>query len=95
MAAINLNVSIDENDYLQAQAFFNALHTDLESVFKEVVSQAVKYDRIPEFVQAPYNEETLDSFREMEDIASGRTPAKVYNSVEELFADLEAEGNEE
>ena len=94
MAAVNFNVSIDEKDYLQAKAFFAALNTDLESVFKEFLAQAVEYDRVPEFIQAAHNAETLESMQEMEDIISGKIPAKRYDSVEEMNAALDAEDDE-
>lgn len=95
MAAVNFNVTIDENDYLQAKAFFAALNTDLESVFKEFLAQAVEYDRVPEFVEASHNAETLESIQEIEDIISGKIPAKRYNSIEEMNADLDAEDDED
>lgn len=36
------------------------------------------------------NEKTLAAMQEAEDIISGKVKAKVYNSVEELFEDLES-----
>ena len=40
------------------------------------------------------NEETLAAMQEAEDIASGKISGKVYHSVEEFMAELDAEDNE-
>ncbi|MDR2732511.1 MAG: hypothetical protein LBB36_04760 [Fibromonadaceae bacterium] len=51
----------------------------------EIVMYPV-YDDQPE-----YNEETLAAIQESRDIMSGKIKAKSYDSMEELYADIDAE----
>ena len=44
-----------------------------------------------EMRQPKYNAETEDAMREAKQIAAGTVPAKTYDTVQELFEDLDSE----
>jgi len=46
---------------------------------------------LPIFKEPEYNDETLEAMQETLDIIDGKIEAKVYSSIEELDADIDAE----
>jgi hypothetical protein len=46
---------------------------------------------LPQFDESEYNEETLAAMQETLDIMDGKIEAKEYDTMEELYADIDAE----
>ena len=88
MAAITVN--IDDATYDHALALFAFLGKTAEEAVQELFEHA-SYDEKPVYTQLEPNTETIAAMQECEDILSGKTPAKVYSSSEEMFAELDSE----
>ncbi|MBQ8885344.1 MAG: type II toxin-antitoxin system RelB/DinJ family antitoxin [Clostridia bacterium] len=85
-----INVRVDENVKKQANALFEELGLDMSTALNLFLRQAISYGGIPFEIRRP-NAATLAALEEVEQIKRGELKAKRYNSVDALFADLEAE----
>lgn len=73
-------------------AIYEALGMDLNTAFRMFMERTRMVGGLPfPATLIEYNRETMDAMRETMDIEAGRTPAKRYQSVDELFADNDAE----
>lgn len=90
MAMSNINIRIDAEKKAKAQELFSSLGMDMSTAINLFIQQALEFEGIP-FVIRKYNVETEAAMREAEDIIEGKVETKTYNSVDELFADLEKE----
>lgn len=90
MAMSNINIRIDAEKKAKAQELFSSLGMDMSTAINLFIQQALDFNGIP-FIIRKYNAETEAAMREADDIISGKKKAKVYNSTDELFADLEKE----
>ena len=73
-------------------AIYEALGMDLNTAFRMFMERTRMVGGLPfPATLIEYNRETMDAMREAMDIEAGRTPAKRYQSVGELFADNDAE----
>ena len=75
-----------------AEALYRTLGMTLPQAVNMFISQSLLVGGIPFDVRIPrFNQETEAALKEADDIAEGRVEAKAYHSVEELFAELDAE----
>lgn len=73
-------------------AIYEALGMDLNTAFRMFMERTRMVGGLPfPATLIEYNRETMDAMRETMDIEAGRIPAKRYESVDELFADNDAE----
>ena len=73
-------------------AIYEALGMDLNTAFRMFMERTRMVGGLPfPATLIDYNRETMDAMRETMDIEAGRIPAKRYQSVDELFADNDAE----
>lgn len=95
MAAATADVSIrmDADLKKEAEWFFHELGMDLSTAFNVFVRQSLREGRIPFDIstQENPNEETIAAMLEAERIAKDPN-VKGYTDLDELFADLDAEG---
>ena len=89
-----INVRVDENVKKQASALFEELGLDMSTALNLFLRQAINYGGIPFEIRKP-NAETLAAIEEIEKIKRGELKAKSYNDIDELFADLESEDDDE
>ena len=86
----NINIQMDSDLKVQADALFGELGMDLSTAFNIFVRQALREGRIP-FNISPNQptKETIAAMLEAERIAKDPS-AKSYTDLDELFADLKA-----
>ena len=91
MATVNMSIRMDKELKKQADAMLSDMGLNMTTAMNMFLRQVVRQGRIPfEIATDIPNAETLSAIKEMEDILSGKTPAKRYSSTQELFEDLEA-----
>ena len=86
----NINIQMDSDLKVQADALFGELGMDLSTAFNIFVRQALREGRIP-FSISPNqpNKETIAAMLEAERIAKDPS-AKGYTDLDELFTNLRA-----
>lgn len=85
----NINIRVDDNLKLQAQELFSSLGMDMSTAMNIFLHQAVAFRGIPFVIQQPqYNAETEQAIQNVRD---GVNLSKAFDSVEELWEDLNAE----
>ena len=89
-----INIRVDENVKQQASELFEELGLDMSTAMNLFLRQAISYGGIPFEIRKP-NMETLAAIEEVEKIKRGEIKAKRYNNIDELFADLESEDDDE
>ena len=89
-----INVRVDDTVKKQANALFEELGLDVSTALNLFLRQAISYGGIPFEIRKP-NPETLAAIEEIEKIKRGEIKAKRYSNIEELFADLESEDDDE
>ena len=90
MATTNVTIRMDKELKAKADELFKELGLNMSIAMGIFCRQAVREQGIPfEISKRTPNEETLAAMKEIDDIISGKIPAKKYNTVEELFEDLE------
>ena len=90
MGNVNVTIRMDAKLRKEATMLFEDLGLSLNQALTIFVKQAVREQRIPfEIKMNTPNKETLEAFKEMDLIEQGKIPTKTYNSVDELFEDLE------
>ena len=91
MATANITMRMDEELKTQLQELVSNLGMDMTTFFTLSAKQAVREQRIPFDISLRVpNAETVAAIKEMDDMLSGKIPAKRYSSVEELFEELES-----
>ena len=73
----------------QAEKVFSAFGFSLSDAINAFLRQSIRVGGFPfELRQPPFNQETLEAFREAQDIVDGKVETKAYSSVEDLVADI-------
>lgn len=91
MATVNMSIRMDTELKKQADAMFSDMGLNMTTAMNMFLRQVVRQGRIPfEIATDIPNAETLAAIKEMDDMISGKIPAKRYTSTKELFEDLDA-----
>lgn len=91
MATVNMSIRMDTELKKQADAMFSDMGLNMTTAMNMFLRQVVRQGRIPfEIATDIPNAETLAAIKEMDDMISGKIPAKRYSSTKELFEDLDA-----
>ena len=91
MATVNMSIRIDTELKKQADAMFSDMGLNMTTAMNMFLRQVVRQGRIPfEIATDIPNAETVAAIKEMDDMLSGKIPAKRYSSTKELFEDLES-----
>ena len=90
MATVNMSIRMDTELKKQADAMLSDMGLNMATAMNMFLRQVVRQGRIPfEIATDIPNVETLAAMKEVDDIISGKIPAKKYTSTDELFKDLE------
>lgn len=91
MSTTNISIRMDSELKKQAETMFADMGLNMTTAMNMFLRQVVRQGKIPfEIATSIPNAETLAAMREVDDIISGKIPAKKYTSTEELFEDLES-----
>ena len=91
MATVNMSIRMDTELKKQADAMFSDMGLNMTTAITMFLRQVVRQGRIPfEIATDIPNAETVAAIKEMDDMLSGKIPAKRYSSTKELFEDLES-----
>ena len=86
----NISIRMDSDLKAQADALFGELGMNLSTAFNVFVRQSLREGRIPFDISLNQpNKETIAAMLEAERITK-KKKKKVYNDLEELFAELKA-----
>ncbi len=89
MANVNVTIRMDEQLRRDAAELFDDLGISLNQAITIFVRQAVREQRIPfDIYREIPNKETIEAFKEADDIESGKVNAKKYNNIDEMFDDI-------
>ena len=90
MATVNMSIRMDTELKKQADAMLSDMGLNMTTAMNMFLRQVVRQGRIPfEIATDIPNAETLAAMKELDDMISGKIPAKKYTSTDELFKDLE------
>ena len=91
MGTVNMSIRMDTELKKQADAMLADMGLNMTTAMNMFLRQVVRQGRIPfEIATDIPNAETVAAIKEMDDMLSGKIPAKRYSSTKELFEDLEA-----
>ena len=91
MATVNMSIRMDTELKKQADAMFADMGLNMTTAMNMFLRQVVRQGKIPfEIATDIPNAETVAAIKEMDDMLSGKIPAKRYSSTKELFEDLES-----
>lgn len=91
MATTNMSIRMDTELKKQAESMLSDMGLNMTTAMNLFLRQVVRQGRIPfEIATDIPNGETLAAMKEMDDMISGKIPAKKYSSTKELFEDLDA-----
>lgn len=91
MATVNMSIRMDTELKKQADAMLADMGLNMTTAMNMFLRQVVRQGRIPfEIATDIPNGETVAAIQEMDDMISGKIPAKKYSSTDELFKDLDA-----
>ena len=91
MATVNMSIRMDTELKKQADAMLADMGLNMTTAMNMFLRQVVRQGRIPfEIATDIPNAETVAAIQEMDDMISGKIPAKRYTSTDELFKDLDA-----
>ncbi|MBE6965578.1 MAG: type II toxin-antitoxin system RelB/DinJ family antitoxin [Ruminococcaceae bacterium] len=91
MATANMSIRMDTELKKQAEAMLADMGLNMTTAMNMFLRQVVRQGKIPfEIATDIPNAETLAAIKEMDDMISGRIPAKRYSSTKELFEELES-----
>ena len=91
MATVNMSIRMDKELKKQADAMLSDMGLNMTTAMNMFLRQVVRQGRIPfEIATDIPNAETLAAIKEMDDMISGKIPAKRYSTTKELFEDLNA-----
>lgn len=89
MANTNITMRIDEAIKSQLQELMNDLGLDMTTFFTMAAKQAIREQGIPFRVSRDIpNSETLEAFREVEEMKRNPAIGKSYTDVDEMMEDL-------
>jgi len=87
----NFNMRLEEKKKADAEALYRALGMTLPQAVNMFISQSLLVGGLPFDVKLPsFSAETEAAINEARDIMSGKKNVKAYNSVSELFEELES-----
>ena len=90
MANTNVTMRIDETLKAQLQELLGDLGLDLTTYFTMAAKQAVREQGIPFNVSRDIpNKETIEAFREVEEMKKHPENVKSYNSFSDLLSEVE------
>ncbi len=91
MATVNMSIRMDTELKKQADAMLSDMGLNMTTAMNMFLRQVVRQGRIPfEIATDIPNAETIAAIKEMDDMLSGKIPAKRYSNTKELFEDLES-----
>ena len=91
MATVNMSIRMDTELKKQAETMLSDMGLNMTTAMNMFLRQVVRQGRIPfEIATDIPNAETVAAIKEMDDMLSGKIPAKRYSSTKELFEDLES-----
>ena len=91
MATVNMSIRMDAELKKQADAMLSDMGLNMTTAMNMFLRQVVRQGRIPfEIATDIPNSETIAAIKEMDDMLSGKIPAKRYSNTKELFEDLES-----
>lgn len=91
MSTTNVNIRMDSELKKQFSEFCKDVGMNMSTAFNIFANKTVKEWRIPFTIgQDEPNAETLEAFREVEEMKKHPDQYKAYDSVDALFEDLDA-----
>ncbi len=91
MSTVNMSIRMDTELKKQAEVMLADMGLNMTTALNMFLRQVVRQGKIPfEIATDIPNAETLAAIQEMDDMISGKIPAKKYSSVDELFGDLDS-----
>ncbi len=91
MATVTMSIRMDTELKKQADAMLSDMGLNMTTAMNIFLRQVVRQGKIPfEIATDIPNSETLAAIQEMDDMVSGKIPAKKYTNTDELFRDLNA-----
>ena len=91
----NLHIRLDPETKTNAENLFAVFGITITDAVNMFLRQAVLEGGLPfELKQPRYNAETEAAIQEARDIRAGKIKTKVYHSVAEMNADIDAEDDE-
>ena len=92
----NLHIRIDPETKASAEQLFSSFGITISDAVTMFLRQSVMVNGLPfELRQPRYNAETEAAIQEARDIMSGKIEAKSYTTLEEFYADLENDDEDE
>lgn len=92
MSTTNITMRIDANLKSQLQELMADLGLDMTTFFTMAAKQAIREQRIPfEVARDNYSYETLEAFREVDEMKKNPFKLKSYDSFEDLLKEVEIE----
>lgn len=91
MSKVSTNISLDPKLKEDAIKLFSSFGLDLSTAISLFLSQAVREQRIPfEITEVP-NKETLEAFKEFEEMRKNKEKYNRYSSFQEVLKEVEEE----
>jgi DNA-damage-inducible protein J len=89
----NINVRVNPVIKKSAEELFSSFGITLSDAINIFLNKSIMVGGLPfELKKEPkFNEETQKAIQEARDIISGKKKVKIYNSVSELFSDLDSD----
>ena len=95
MATTNVTMRIDTKVKAQLQELMSGLGLDMTTFFTMAAKQAIREQRIPfEVARDNFNAETLEAFREVEEMKKNPAGIKTYDNFSDILKEIEAECTE-
>ena len=92
MATTNITMRIDTTVKAQLQELMSDLGLDMTTFFTMAAKQAIREQRIPfEVARDNFNAETLEAFKEVEEMKKNPSAVKTYDSFSDILKEIEAE----
>ena len=96
MSIAKSSISVDPETKASAEELFATFGITVSDAVTMFLRQSLLVGGLPfELRQPRYNAETEAAMQEARDIIAGKIEAKIYNSIEEMNADIDAEEEDE
>lgn len=89
MTMKNLNIRIDEELKTKAEELFSELGLNMSVALTMFLKTSVRYGGIP--FELRIDNPNLETLQAIDDINNNRNMSKVFNSIQEMMDDLNAE----
>ncbi len=91
----NINIRIEPEVKKEAEELFGSFGISVTDAINIFLHTSLMQGGFPFVIKQPrFNKETEDAMQEARDILAGKIQAKTYDSVEELFNELDKEEDE-